>query len=86
MLPGNERHFSFHFIAKRQQEFQADSLWIKLLCFPSTGYKVLSREALAEVCKPVAQDTSWPVLDESCSFSLASLFLVCTCHKLEVVP
>lgn len=82
----NKRQFSFHFTANRQQEFQADSLRIKFLSLPFTGYKVLSRDAFVEVCKPTAKETSCPVLDESCSFFLASLFLVCACHRLVVVP
>lgn len=65
VLHDHERHFSFHFIAKRQPGFQADLLQTKYLSFPFTGYKVLSREEFAEVCKPMAEETSWPESDES---------------------
>lgn len=76
----NESHFSFYFTATRQQEFQAlDNIFL-------FSIHRLSREVFTGVCKPVAKETSWPVFDESCSFFLASLFLVCACHRLVVVP
>lgn len=50
--------FSFPFTTKRQLEFKANLLSINFLSFAFTGYKVLSKEAFTEVCKPVAKETS----------------------------